>query len=221
MNLLALVKELWRESGTGGKEPVTVIGQSGESERLVQWIRQADLEIQQRHSDWNYLWAQGTMDTVASQHVYSAPVSASIFDERSFIVDGEAPLDVVPYLEVRGQVRPSGTGQPSRVVLLPNGSFRFDPTPDAVYTITFDYWSVPTRMVVADTSESVIPAEFRQAIVGKALMHYAEYENAPEIMQKGQRMYADWFPALEAKELPGDREMHRQAEGNYLVVTVE
>lgn len=223
MNLLELVQELWRESGTGGPQPSTVVGQTGEAGRLVQWIRQADLEIQQKHSDWNFLWGQDSFDTVSGTSTYTDPVSggASEFDEDTFFLDSTTKLECVRYSHVRQEVRASGTGQPYRVVLMPDGTLRCDPTPGAVYTISFDYWAKPTSMNAGDTAESVIPAEFHQVIVGKALMHYAEYENAPEIMQKGQRMYADWILPLEAKELPGDRHMHRQAEDNEIQVRVE
>ena len=51
---------------------------------------------------------------------------------------------------------------------------------------------------------------------------YAEYENAPEIMQKGQAMFAEWFNPLAAQHLPGRRHMHSAAEGNLdMTIRVE
>ena len=222
MTLLELVVELWRESGTGGPQPTTVVGQVGEANRLVQWVRQADLEIQQVHSDWNFLWGQDSITTVADTSTYADPVpeGVSSYDEDSFVLDGTTPIEAVRYTEVKNEIRPTGTSQPTQVVILPNGTLRCDPTPNAAYTIAFDYWAKPQAMN-NDNDESLIPAEFRQVIVGKALMHYAEYENAPEIMQKAQRMYTDWFGTLMSKNLPGQRDAHTQAENNEIVVTVE
>ena len=40
-------------------------------------------------------------------------------------------------------------------------------------------------------------------------------------MQSGNDMYLEWKELLEADQLPGDRFMHRKAEGNSMVIVVE
>jgi hypothetical protein len=67
----------------------------------------------------------------------------------------------------------------------------------------------------------VIPAGFRYAIVGKALMDYARYENAPEVMTQGETMFNQWIVALSADQLPGKRHYHTTAEGSEWSVEVE
>jgi hypothetical protein len=202
--------------------PTTTVSQVGEAQRLVSWIIKADLEIQQKHSDWKFHWGQDDFDTANGTATYDDPVAGGVstFDEDSFYLDSTSRISCVYYESVKGFARPTGTSQPSQVVIMPNGKLRCDPTPNGVYTISFDYWMKPVAMAL-NTDVSIIPEEFHDVILGKALMHYAEYENAAETMQKGQRMYADWILPLESKQLPGDRNQHRQAEGNEYVVRVE
>lgn len=220
MNYLALVQALWRESGAGAHKPSTVEDQAGESERLVYWIRQADEFVQELHADWNFLWGQETFTTTSGQSVYTPGVSVSLFDRDAWFVEGE-PAPCIEYIDIKDQVRDDTSGQPYQVVLLPDGTIRLDGDPDDAYSVQYDYWAPVQTMQISSTAESVIPVEYRQVIVGKALMLYAEYENAPEILQKGATMYQHWLMRLESKQLPGKRYYHTKAEGNEWRVEVE
>lgn len=222
MTYLELVQALWRETGTGGPKPATVVNQSGESERLVFWIQRADLDVQQAHIDWNFRWVGGqALPTVASQQLYTLPADLDTIDEDTMFI-GEEPLMVHDYLDVKREYQDATrTGKPHRAVRLPSGQLRLDDTPDDVYNITYDYFKMPTRMEVDDVTESVIPNPYRDVIVARALLLYANYENAPELKPQANELYSLTMPALEATQLPGRREAHRQAEGNDLRMKVE
>lgn len=220
MNYLDLVQALWRESGSGGSKPSTVESQVGESERLVYWIRQADEFVQELHADWNFLWGQTSFDTVSGQSVYAPTVEVSLFDRDAWFIDGES-VPCLEYIDLKGSVRIDTSGVPWQVVLLPDGTIRLDGDPDDAYSVQYDYWAPVQTMPISSTAESAIPVEFRQVIIGKALMLYAEYENAPEILQKGATMYDHWLKRLEAKQLPGKRFFHTKSEGNEWRVEVE
>ena len=56
---LELTQDLHRESGAAGSAPSTVVGQTGEAQRLVKWIQRADLQIQKLWHDWEFLWSTG------------------------------------------------------------------------------------------------------------------------------------------------------------------
>ena len=220
MTFLEMVKMLWRESGTGGKEPTTVIGTVGEQLRLVNWINRANHEIQLEHSDWGFLWDTNTVPTVVDQSTYVAPATLREYDIRTFKIDGE-PIEVVDYLRVKHEFYDTESGSVYRAVMLPNGNIRLDQTPSAVQSLTYDYYSTPIAMTLADSSESVIPEAYREAIVGRALLLYAQYEEAPELIPQAQLMYASYMSALEASWLPENRRTHKQAEGNHMEMVVE
>lgn len=220
MNLLQLTQALWRESGTGGRIPVSVVDQNGEALRLVEWIRRADVEIQLQHTDWGFRWSSATFPTVVDQSLYSPEPDLAEYDELSFKLDGQ-PLDVHQYLDVRDEYRDPTSGGVHRAILMPDGTIRLDQTPSTIQQVTYDYFIDPIEMLVDNTSESIIPEPYRMAIVGRALMLYANYEPAPELMPQAQLLYSSFMQPLEAAWLPGKRDAHRQAEGNMLEISVE
>jgi len=221
MDLLGLVRAVWQESGSDGPEPVTVVGVRGELQRILGWVIRADLEIQSLYTDWGFLWRQQGFATVAGQRVYDAVPGASAYDQGTFFIDGDQGIIAVDYIDVKGEAPYTSPGRPFRAVIMPDLRIRFDPAPDDVHQITFDAFMAPIAMDPLDLSQSVIPEPFRYAIVGKALMHYGKYENAPEILQQGTEMYADWLFSMSSLRLPGKRSAHKTAEGNDLVITVE
>lgn len=129
-------------------------------------------------------------------------------------------INVVNYIDVKELARPTDEGIPSQVVIMPDDSLRLDPTPNAAGLLKFDYWQSATPLI-NNGDEPVFPNRFHYAIVGKALIFYATYENAPDSLQQGQLMYGEWMTKMESDQLPGDRHMHAKAEGNDMVIEVE
>lgn len=220
MNYLLLVQELWRESGSGGRMPTTVLNQVGESLRLVNWIRQADVYIQSLYTDWNFLWAQSSFTTVDGVFIYSAAEPVGKFDRDTWKIRGER-VACHEYIDVKGQARDATSGVPYQVVLLPDRTIRVDGNPNDEYLVEYDYFGATRQMELANEALSLIPAEFRWAIVGKALMDYARYENAPEVMTQGETLFNQWIVALTSAHAPGKRHFHTTAEGSEWRVEVE
>lgn len=228
MNYLELVQNLHRESGSGGGEPQSLTDLSGEAARLKEWVRKADHFIQSSFTDWGFLWAQHTFPTVASTFLYAPLPGLSIspsseigeYDRTTFYIDGDIPLEVVNYIDVKDEPRITSAGRPFRVAIMPDDSLRLEGVPDAVYNITFDYWRAPVYLENVN-DEPLIPERFHYAIVGKALMYYGKYENAPEALQHGADLFAEYYLPLMADQLPGERYQHQIAEGGDLVIEVE
>jgi len=229
MDFLTLVGEVHRESGSGGTAPTTLTGLRGENERLKNWTARAYLEIQEKFSDWKFLWNQHSMAITAGTALYNPLLAGGLslspnsnigeYDRDTFFI-GTDKLEVVDYLDVKSIAAPTTAGAPWQAVIMPDDGLRIDPIPDADATLTFDYWSTPVGLT-NDDDEPVIPLRFHQAIIGKALIFYANYENAPEIRQTGEEMYMEWMQKLEADQLPGDRYQHVKAEGGNMVIEVE
>jgi hypothetical protein len=222
MTFLELVQELHRETGAGSTAPATTLNQVGEAGRLVGWIKQANLYIQNKHTDWNFLWNRYSFSTVADTYIYVPIVGIDAYDRGTFLIDDE-PLDVVDYLDMKSIKRETGSGLPFQAVIMPDETIRLDQTPDAIYTVRYDYWATAMDFDATtenDANTTLIPVRFHDTIIAKALTYYAMYENAPEIMQRGQDKFVEWMPQLEANQLPGDRHMNTTAEGNDMVIEV-
>lgn len=222
---LDLVQDLHRESGASGAAPGSVTGQKGEAQRLVEWVKMADIEIQNLHLDWKFLYAEESLTITDASDVYPPPADHRHYDRETFkleLADGsKKPLYVQDAIEVRSEIFYDDKSEPWRVIIRNDDQLKFDEPPDQTYTCTYDYYTQPVELV-NNTDTSTIPDYYRYGvIVGKALEYYADYEDAPEARRKAQLLLGFWLSKLEADQLPGQRYMHAQAEGNDLVVEVE
>lgn len=221
MTFLELAQALRRECGESGSGPTTVSGQAGVYERLVNWIKQADMLIQNKWRNWNFLWNTGSVSVVLGTQDYAGPSDIGWYDLDTFALDGNE-IEVIPYARYRDSADRFTTmtaSQPLYVVVLPNKQLRMVPTPDTSYTLTFDYFKAPTRLS-ANADESAIPSQFHDIIVARAMILYGNSENAPEIRQQGMEAYAENIMRLEASELP-EGSIHGVSYDQELTVTPE
>ena len=70
MNFLGLVQRLRQEAGAAGTGATTVINQSGELARMVNWINDAWLDIQSLKTDFDFMRATASFRTVAGEYNY-------------------------------------------------------------------------------------------------------------------------------------------------------
>lgn len=219
MNRLALVQELCRLSGitdTGG--PTTTINQTGDYRKAVAYIDIAHREIQLKFFDWNFLWGTSAVATSAGVAVYQGQSDLHIWDEAAFYYDGRE-LRVCPYQDYVPDTSREN-GPPEYVVIRPDNQLLIVPTPDDVYTITYDYFKKP-RVLTENTTEPLIPEDYRMAIVGRALMMYGNYETAEEAKVQGQELYDMHMTALVMHEAPRKAQLQGRAENMPIVVVPE
>ena len=93
-------------------------------------------------------------------------------------------------------------GDPYLFTVLPAQALRFYDTPISELVVTIEYWRRPT-ILAANADEPLIPVQFRDIVVWKALQYYANYESADEIKLQANENYAARLDQLEARELPG------------------
>ncbi len=200
---IELVQDLHREVGAAGNAPTTVVSQTGENQRLVRWIRNADYLIQTLWHNWKFLIdTTYSAPTVASTRDATKPATVNMWDELTFRIDDDE-MEVVEYNDIKHETFDlTITDQPSRIILLPNNDLRFDPIPDAVYTITADHFVKPTKLA-ADADISVIPVEFHDTVIlGRAMVLYGNFENAAEMKDQGLELYSEFLGRLESLQLP-------------------
>lgn len=208
MTFLELVQALHRESGAGGPPPSTVVNQIGEANRLVNWVRDADEQIQERWHDWRFLWSDDfSATTTAGTATISVPDTVADWDRDTFKINGDQKMVVEDYFDVRGSIFYTDQQmQPYRVIIRPDdNNLQLDPVPDDAYTITADYYRKPVKLQ-NDSDVSRIPERFHRAIIGQALLFYGSYENSEDVVANAKFILEDMMKALEANQRPKSRE---------------
>lgn len=224
---LELVQALHVDVGAAGVAPTSVTSQTGEAARLVNWIKRADQKIQSKWINWKFRRKQfstaGSNTTTASVATLSKPADHHTWDVETFQITypGETQANKLPWVEyedVKDEVLDTTTGPPSRVIIMPNNDLRFEPVPDGVYTIEADYYKTITALA-ANSDTSDIPAEYHDtAILGRAMMFYANYENAPEIKKQGEELYGEALAELENHQLPNRNYSRLRTGGGFEVI---
>jgi len=216
MNRLRLVQELCRLAGitdTGG--PTTTIGQSGDFAKAIRYIDIAHEEIQNMYFDWNFLWATNTITTAVGTAVYQGQSNLGIWDAERIYYDGQK-LRVIDYRDYEPDANRS-PGPPEYIVIRPDNQIQIVPVPDDVYSISYDYFRKPVALA-ENNDTPLIPADYRMAIVGRALMLYGNFEPAEEAKIQGQELYEMYMAPLIAHETPRKGQLMGRAENTPFVV---
>lgn len=219
---LELVVDLHRESGAAGQAPTTVLNQRGEYNRLVNWVQEADLFIQDLWENWKFQRMTYSEDTLLGVKQLPTVSDVAWYDEATFKIlpsgeTGYSPMEVVEYDSIKSEVRDTGSGTPYRVIIMPDNTLEVDGFPDGTHTITCDYYRNAVELSGND-SISVIPPRFHKAILGYALMLYSNYENAPEIFKHGSEMYVPQLARLENSQLPNQFNSRFRTGGGFEVI---
>jgi hypothetical protein len=220
MDRLALAKRLREKCGVAGTGPITTIGQVGDALRLVNCIDDAWEEIQLRSRWWRWMRRSASFNTVANKGAYLHTATAGetgITDfaewridtlrcwntaagrnDEQFLVNWAYDVwrntyDFGGQVSVRGRPVVWTQRDEDQAIILAD-------VPDGVYTVAGQYQSIP-QVLVADTDVPRMPPRFHMAIVGRAMMLYAEYEAAPEVYSAGAGIYDRYYAELENDQL--------------------
>jgi hypothetical protein len=221
---LELLRQLHKEVGAVGSAPTAVTGLAGEASRLANWVIQADNYVQLKWVNWKFLRGEFSQATTASIAVLAKPATLKYWDFKTFkiIEPGETdknPLAAVEYDKIKSDILDTSEDIPWRAIVMPDNSLKFEPVPDAAYTIEADYYNKPT-LLAANADVSLIPEEFHQIIIGRAMILYANYESAPEIKDQGEEIYVEQLALLENDQLP-NQEHSRFNTGAMIEVIAE
>lgn len=217
MNFLQLCQRLRQECSISGSGPTSVVGQSGEMQRLVDWTNQAWTEIQEFRPNWNWMVGAFSFQTVAGQYEYT-PTEAGInttfanwkLDSvRTFLtaqgVGSEQYCSFTPYDCFRDfylfSTHTTSLSQPLEISVAPNKNLLLGYPPNAVYTCRGEYYKLP-QVLAADVDTPDMPARFHMMIVYRAMMEYAAYTASPEVYQRAEQRYREMLHRLEQDQLP-------------------
>lgn len=211
MNFLQLCQRVTQKCGISGAStlPSTTVAQVGELKRIVDWVNEAWVDIQNLQQGWDWMRSEFSFNTVANQQPYlpavatdtvtAAPIAAFSNWRLESVRSYETALGVTneqfmvywPYDRFRNfymyQQQPPGrplifTVRPrDKALLLGN-------TPDGIYTVRGEYQKDATEMA-ADIDVPSIPTEYHMLIVYGAMMKYAMFESAPEVYAGAEKDY--------------------------------
>lgn len=225
MDYLALVNQGMLLSRVGDarlSEPLTTfVGAAGPVYEMIQWIAQADVDIQSEQAGW--LFMRGSADLLLASGQSSLTPAASQATIRSLLpaedvrgvrsigcykdsLADESRVTLIDYEVWYGNSMGRGTqqrtGKPNRFTER-SGTLYFDSVADNNYQITFDFLRQPQRMT-AVSSTSLIPAEHRMVIVWWALTRYycVTRDKTPEFREKCAAELKRELNRLYAAQLP-------------------
>ncbi len=213
---LQLCQRLRREVGANGTGPSSVLGQSGEYQRIVDWIADADEEVQQEHDTWKFMNSPFGVATIPGVNTYPAQLcDPPINDLRIWRERGMKCYDPavglnnqwhLSYIDPETWDSTYNTGartpgMPQHFSYSDANELLVGPTPDRAYTITGVYQRACTRMLV-DTDQPKYPAEFHMLAVYLAMMKFGRFTGAAEVYSDGERLYGKMLMRMRRSQLP-------------------
>ena len=227
MNFLELCQSVRQEVGISGTGPSTTIAQEGQLKAIVDFVVEAEYQINGLWKDWDFLWSQysTTLALGVAEPALPKPADFGTWDLRSFYLDYTTDnwyrLSPIDYVEWRDTLRQGvqSNSSPNYVIVRPNGNLLVHPLPDKVYTISADYWRTGNRLA-ANLDVSSIPVQYHRAIIARAKTMWAEREEAPEILLAASAEYQDVLDKLESQSLPEQRRRRLSSSDTEEVIQV-
>ena len=207
MTYLDLVNRARRECGVSGADLTTLQNNlTKEGQRFKDWVNDAWREVQMAKPDWEWMRLQFQFDTVVSQNTYSFSQTDTL-DLADWRLDafrcyttatGTVDEQILPFMYYNtwrdvyqyASMRDT-SGRPTVITIQPDHTLAIGPLPDQVYTITGEFYRVPTDLTAdADDPSSPtngLPARFHMLLVYKAMAAYALFESAAEVAARAMK----------------------------------
>lgn len=231
---LQLCKDVCREVGIAqGEDAITtVVGQSGDRQRIIKWVASEWKKIQNKHGGvWRWMRRTATVNTTADDgdYAYSEFTDSTtttaitrfnrwrIEDIRDFAKcyltsngsSGEWWLTFVPWNDFKSLYKiGSGrtiSGAPAHITIDPNNVIHLGPIPNDVYTITVDYYLSPQEFVQTNdgnSDEPEMPSQFHDLITWMAVTRYGYFKLKKESIASGEEESRRLLYQLRADQLP-------------------
>lgn len=215
MNYLALCQRMILECAISGSMSTTV-NQTGEFLRVTTWVNQSYSELQTELFNWDFLRSSQlegggvSFQTIAGQPIYelgtgpgTVGVTAANFGswvKRSFRdqtttsgVSDQYMLEWISYDAWRDAysfgAQQTVQTRPIAIAVSPENGICVGPWPTSAYTLTGDYFAAPSVLAADTDVPSNIPTQWQMAIVYQAMIYYGLYDNAPDVVARGERYY--------------------------------
>lgn len=210
MNFLQLCQRVFQEGGISGSI-TSVTNQTGEAQRVVNWVNAAYQQILNDQSmNWNFQHSVSTIQLTPGIGTYSftdlgIPAGAqwdinSMRVAKSSTLADETMLAPMRFPEFRDFWLFSANrlvqSRPLNCTVNNQTELQLAPIPDQAYYLNFE-WLLQLSSLVANTDVPAIPARFQLVIVWRALREYGLFEAAPEVIARAERNYKEVMLQLE------------------------
>lgn len=213
---LKICQNVARECGVAGgadvsPKPTAVTGQTGELNRIVNWVADAYTEIQGSRN-WRWLRKDFTVNTVDGTDTYAFTDCTDVddaaiisrfktwrLDDRgnppklfltSAGIGGQVFLsytmwDNFEYLYKTGSLQ-TQTSQPVHITVNPKDEIQLGITPNDIYTLTGSYHK-SAQILAVDGDIPEMPTAYHDLIKYQAMEYYGLFESAPEILARATK----------------------------------
>lgn len=186
MTFLDLVRQWRQECSLAGTGPLTVINQAGMLKSGVDWVSQSWDEIQGSQL-WSWQWEQVPMTFGIGVDKLTTGIPANRWNHSAYI--GQIELDYRPWETFRRLYPVKQPGEPRTWSINPANEFVVNTIPTASVTIAAERYKLPTRLA-ADTDVPGMPERYHMAIVWKAVMKYADEQEAGTLRETARDKHA-------------------------------
>lgn len=228
---LQLANALASESGVSGNASAisTVVGQTNTAKRIVDWVRQAHNEIQNKYPNWRWMRSTFTVNTSLGVDTYAPTVctdtsalhaglitrfkrwwpyadDGSINIKRYLTsggVSGEGYMTILDWAYFRSiyRIGTQNNGPVTNITIDPANNLVTGPKPDGIYTITGEY-QLSRLNFTSDNDVAEFPEDFDDLIVYRGLEKYGLWAAAPEALERGREESGKLMRQLEQDQLP-------------------
>lgn len=167
-------------------------------QRLVEWVNDAWLRIQTFQKSWHWMWRRATVTLAQGESVLTVPAD---FGRLSEIRIEGRPLQYLEWGLFAEAFWSTSASRPTAYTVRPDGVVALNADADSSYELDIEYYAKPTLMVES-FDEPGMPSQYHMLIVWSALLHYSEFDVAPELLQKASRNYAQLLGDLSENQVP-------------------
>lgn len=204
MNRLSLCQRLRREVGvSSGSDtgPATTLGQVGEMLNIVNWIDASWQEIQGMKL-WGWMWETATVVVVAGTSATVGTIAARKYITTE-VYQGTTLMSYLPWEHFREAFPTSqiASGTPSVWTIRPDKAFVVNAKPTADTSYAVERYRNPTAMLV-DADVPALDEEFHMAIVWRAAMKYAGFDEAGGAYQNAKMQFDFLMQGMGLNDLP-------------------
>ena len=221
MTFLQLCNRAKQECGISGADLTTTVGQTKELKRLVDWVAQSYVEVQEERDDWDFMRKPVTFNTVDGQQTYHVgsglDINIADFGKwrndsfRAYLQSAGVGTEVIlqqyyNYSEFRDFYllgsRRLVTGRPLYITINPSDrALLLGFTPNDVYVTSAEYYCTPAEFT-ADADTPIFPSRFHMLVVYKAMQKYGLFESAQEQIESGRTQYNTMLNRMLSDQTP-------------------
>lgn len=219
MTFLDLCQRVLQESGLSGSGPSAVTGQRGIEARIVNWVRDAWVNLQGEREDWQFMFKRIPYNLSPGKTEYSlvemsiADLARWDFSTATIFETAEGPkvtrqlhsnIDYDTWLVSMGMGQAVTSGKVGQVMTIPgtNNTLMFWPTPEEESTVGLSYYRSPVRLMADGDVPDIWPEDLQMVIAWRALIDYGFFDGAAEIESRAREKYDELMQRIDSRKKP-------------------